>query len=73
MIVKQLTYGSRGTLVYVFKELDAVPSELDGPLEDDSYHAVSGSCHEELLGRFSHNGPIYKHYNTPVSTNIDKW
>ena len=58
------TYGSRGPLVYVIQEPIDVPSEVDDPLDANSYHEVSGSLHEELVPILSHNGPIYNNENT---------
>ena len=66
------TYGSRGPLVYVIQEPIDVPSEVDDPLDANSYYEVSGIIHEELVPILSHNGPIYKHDNTSIYTKIEK-
>ena len=58
------TYASRGPFVYVLQESSGVPSEVGDPLDTYSYHVTSGSIHEGLLDRLSHNRLIYKDNNT---------
>ena len=59
-------------MVYVVQESRAVPSEVDDPLDTDSYHVEGGNLYEEMVARLSYNGPKYKHDNTSVYTNIRK-
>ena len=66
------TYGIRGPLVYILRENSAVPTEIDDPLEENSYYGESGSLNDELIARLNHTGPIYKNDNTSVFMKIEK-
>ena len=73
------TYGSRGPLIYVIRDDEAVPSETDDPLGVDdatgnvnSYFGSSGCLHEELVKRLSHAGPLFKHDNATVYMLLEK-
>ena len=46
-------FESKGPLRYVVRENDAVPSEIDDPLDANSYFGQSGSLIEELIARFT--------------------
>ena len=49
--------GSIGPLVYVLQESSAVPSEVDDPLDTDSYHVEGGNLYDKMVARLSYNGP----------------
>jgi hypothetical protein len=46
--VMSRTFGARGPLMYVIREVVAVPAEVDDPLDPQSYFGASGSLIEEL-------------------------
>ena len=66
------SYGINGPLSYVLRENPLVPTELEDPLQPDSYYGASGSLHDELTARLSHVGPIYKNDNCSVFLKIEK-
>ena len=66
------TFGSRGPLAYVLREDPTVPTEVDDPVDVDSYYGISGSLLEELTKRLPHTGPIYKNDNATVYMLIEK-
>ena len=66
------TYGARGPLSYVLREVAAVPAEADDKLANNSYFGKSGSLHDELVARLPHSGPIYKSDNKSVYIKIEK-
>ena len=73
------TYGSKGPLVYVLRDVVPVPAEVDDPLLTDpttsvvnSYYGQSGCLHDELIARLPHVGPIYKHDNATVFLKVEK-
>ena len=66
------SYGIHGPLAYVLREEPVIPTEIEDPMDHDAYYGLSGSLHEELIGRLSHQGPIYKNDNTSVFLKIEK-
>ncbi len=66
------SYGINGPLAYVLREEPVIPTEIEDPMDHDAYYGLSGSLHEELIGRLSHQGPIYKNDNTSVFLKIEK-
>ena len=60
------TYGSRGTLIYIIRTTQAIPTELEDPLQTDCYFGASGCLNEELVAKLPHSVPIYKHDNSSV-------
>ena len=73
------TYGSRGPIIYVLREISAVPTEADDPLSTDdttgaidAYYGSSGCFHDELVARLSHTGTIYKHDSASIYMLIEK-
>jgi hypothetical protein len=66
------TYGSRGPLAYVLRDEVDVPSEIDDPLENNTYYGESGSLIEELIARLPHEGAIYKNDNATIYMMIEK-
>ena len=66
------SYGARGPLSYVLRENEAVPTEVVDPLGANAYFGTSGSLHEELNARLSHDGPFFRHDNTSVYMKIEK-
>jgi hypothetical protein len=66
------TYGSRGPLAYVLREVAEVPTEIVDPLQDQSYFGSSGSLQEELIARLPHTGAIFKNDNATVYMMIEK-
>ena len=65
-------FGSKGPLRYVIRENEAVPSEIDDPLDANSYFGQSGSLIEELIARLPHTGPIYRNDNATVYLKIEE-
>ncbi len=65
-------FGSKGPLRYVVREDDVVPSEIDDPLDANSYFGQSGSLIEELTSRLPHTGPIYRNDNATVYLKIEE-
>ena len=66
------TFGSRGPLAYVLRDDPAVPTELEDPLQANSYFGASGSLLDELIARLPHTGAIYKNDNGTVYMAIEK-
>ena len=66
------SYGISGPLSYILRDDPAVPDEASDPLQASSYFGVSGSLHDELNARLSHDGPIYKNDNCSVFLKIEK-
>lgn len=66
------TFGSRGPLAYVLRDAVEVPSEIDDPLLDQSYHGSSGGLLDELIARLPHTGAIFKNDNGTVYMMVEK-
>ena len=66
------SYGINGPLSYVLRDDPEVPDEANDPLQATSYFGASGSLHDELTARLSHDGPIYKNDNCSVFLKIEK-
>ena len=66
------SYGISGPLSYILRDEPEVPDEANDPLQAVAYFGVSGSLHDELTARLSHNGPIYKNDNCSVFLKIEK-
>ena len=70
--VMSRTFGARGPLMYVIREVVAVPAEVDDPLDPQSYFGTSGSLIEELIARLPHTGAVFKDDNKTVFMAISK-
>ena len=65
--------------MYVLRDVAAVPSEVEDPLQVDptsnvtnSYFGKSGGLHDELTTCLPPSGPIYKYDNATVFLKIEK-
>ena len=66
------TFGAKGPLMYVIRENDAVPEEVDDPLDNNRHYGASGSLLEELSKRLPHTGSIFRDDNKTVFMAISK-
>ena len=65
--VMSRTFGVKGPLMYVLRDVAAVPDDDDDPLADGAYYgAAAGSLLEELVRRLPHTGPTYRDDNKTV-------
>lgn len=65
-------FGSKGPLRYVVREDEAVPAEVNDPLDANSYFGASGSLIEELISRLPHTGPTFRNDNATVYMKIEE-
>ena len=67
------TFGVRSCpLLYVIRDDEQVPSEVDDPLLIGSAFGRSGSVLEELVTRLSHTDPLFKSDNSAVYSLLEE-
>lgn len=66
------TYGIKGPLAYVLREIIEVPPEVEDPLLVNDYFGTSGGLQPELIARLSHGDAHYRSDNKTVYLAIEK-
>ena len=67
------TFGVRSCpLLYVIRDDEQVPSEVDDPLLIGSAFGRSGSVLDELVTRLSHTDPLFKSNNSVIYSLLEE-